>query len=129
MYVRAPFNLMVQNGWRRQNLIGRHHFSEDTGELTRAGELKVDWVTNQAPPERRQIFVTRSHDRKLTRQRLDKVRSYAATVASGGLPPLVSDTHLISEGRPAVTVDSINSAFKDSMPIPTLPAASSGGEQ
>lgn len=129
MHVRAPFNVMVRNGWRRQNLLGDHHFSEDTGELTRAGELKVYWVMNQAPAEHRQVFVTRLHDRQLTEQRLAKVRSYARAIAFDNIPPLVSDTHLISEGRPAATVDSINTAFRDSMPIPTLPAASLGGEQ
>ena len=129
MHVRAPFNVMVRNGWRRQNLLGSHHFSEDTGELTRAGELKVHWVLSQAPPEYRQIFVTRLHDQNLTKQRLAKVRSYAISIAPDGTPPFVSDTHLISEGRPAATVDSINTAFRDSMPTPTLPAASLGDGQ
>ena len=116
-------------GRPRQNLLGDHHFSEDTGELTRAGQLKVHWVLSQAPPEHRQIFVTRLPDQKLTNRRLAKVRSYATSIATDGMPPFVSDTHLISEGRPAATVDSINTAFRDSMPTPTLHAASLGDGQ
>src|SRR5690606_31767834 len=56
----APFETMVQNGWRRQNLLGAHHFDEETRRLTPAGELKVQWTMTQTPPQYRQIYVERS---------------------------------------------------------------------
>ena len=32
--VREPFCIMVNNGWRRQNLLGPHHFNADATKLT-----------------------------------------------------------------------------------------------
>lgn len=125
-HVRAPFNLMVQNGWRRQNLLGEHHFSATTGELTTAGQLKVHWVMTQAPEQYRQVFVERSLDPEVTAKRVAAARAYAAEVALDGQTPMVRDTHLISEGRPAALVDFINVSFQESMPHPVLPKNSLG---
>ena len=58
--VHEPFCIMVNNGWRRQNLLGPHHFNPNTNQLTTAGELRVQWILTQAPPERRNIFVERT---------------------------------------------------------------------
>jgi hypothetical protein len=41
MAVRQPFEMMVCNGWRRQNLLGSHHFDPETNKLNTAGELQV----------------------------------------------------------------------------------------
>ena len=40
--VREPFRIMVDNGWRRQNLLGEHHFNAETNRLTTAGELRAE---------------------------------------------------------------------------------------
>jgi hypothetical protein len=122
--VREPFALMIDNGWRRQNLLGPHHFDAAKGTLTTAGELKVHWIMTQAPPERRQIFVERSLNSTTTTQRIEAAREYAAQVANDGRTPEVADTHLVSEGRPAAMVDATNVRFQESMPPPVLPAPS-----
>ena len=46
---REPFDIMVRNGWRRQNLLGSHHFDPASGGLTEAGQLQVRWIMTQAP--------------------------------------------------------------------------------
>jgi hypothetical protein len=117
---------MVQNGWRRQNLLGPHHFDAEKGGLTTAGELKVHWVMTQAPEQYRQVFIERSLDPTVTQQRIEAAQNYATQVALEGQTPLVRDTHLISEGRPAAMVDHINVAFRESMLPPALPAAKPG---
>jgi hypothetical protein len=119
--VREPFAMMVDNGWRRQNLLGSHHFDPQKGTLTTAGELKVHWIMTQAPPERRSIFIERSLDSAVTAQRIDAAREYAARVVVDGATPTVSDTHLVSEGRPAAAVDAIYVRFHESMQPPVLP--------
>jgi hypothetical protein len=126
--VREPFALMVNNGWRRQNLLGPHHFKSPT-ELTTAGELRVHWVMTQAPLERRTIFIERDLAPEVTEQRLATVREYATRVVLDGQMPQVADTHLVSEGRPASMVDATNVRFQESMPPPVLPAVigESGG--
>lgn len=122
-HVRAPFDLMVQNGWRRQNLLSPHHFNEDCTGLTTAGELKIRWIMTQAPEQYRQIFVERSVNPEHTAKRVEIAQQYAAQVGAGA-QPLVSETFLIAEGRPASIVDAIGTRFQESMPPPVLPAAS-----
>jgi hypothetical protein len=125
--VREPFSIMVNNGWRRENLIGVHHFNPTTNELTPAGQLRVQWIMTQAPAERRDIFVERDLSPESNTQRLAAVRDYAAKVAIDGHVPQVQETHLISEGRPAAVVDAVNVNFMKSMPPPVLPDPTTGG--
>ena len=124
MAVREPFATMVDNGWRRQNLLGPHHFDPNKNTLTTAGELKVHWIMTQEPPERRQIFVERSLDASVTAQRVEAARLYASQVANDGRTPMVSDTFIVSEGRPAAAVDATYTRFNESLPAPVLPAPS-----
>ncbi len=121
--VREPFGLMISNGWRRQNLLGPHHFDVSAGKLTTAGELRIHWIMTQAPGERRTIFVERDVDPAVTAERLATARNYANQVVIDGEAPQVMETHLISEGRPASVVDATNVRFQESLPPPTLPAA------
>lgn len=123
MAVREPFGIMIENGWRRQNLLGEHHFTPDAKALTKAGELKMQWILTQAPPTHRTVFVERSVDPSVTASRMAAAREYAAVVAVDGQPPQVSETHIVSEGRPASIVDSINVRFQESAMPPVLPAA------
>lgn len=126
----APFNAMVANGWRRQNLMGSHHFNRDATQLSQAGQLKVQWILTQAPPAYRRMFIERSTDPAITQQRIETVRDYATRVALNEQTPTVEETHIVSEGRPAATVDYINTQFRDNMLPPTLPASTTtGGSQ
>ncbi len=123
--VREPFCIMINNGWRRENLLGAHHFNPETNQLNAAGQLRVQWIMTQAPPDRRSIFVERALDTAVNGGRLSAVREYAAKVAVDGSTPQVSETHLMAEGRPASVVDATNVKFQQSMPAPVLPAAQS----
>jgi hypothetical protein len=117
---------MVNNGWRRQNLLGAHHFTENADQLTTAGELRVRWIMTQAPEERRTIFVERDLNPGVTADRLATARDYAAHVAPDGQLAQVVETNLISEGRPASVVDATNVRFQESMPPPMLPVSTAG---
>jgi hypothetical protein len=121
--VREPFSLMVNNGWRRQNLLGAHHFNADTNQLTTAGELRVQSIMTQAPVDRRNIFIERSLAADTNAARLTAVRDYATQVSTNGRTPQVEETYLVSEGRPAAVVDATNVKFMQAMPAPVLPAA------
>lgn len=129
--VRAPFDVMVRNGWRRQNLMGSHHFNSEATELTRSGQLKVRWIMTQAPPQYRQVFVERSLDRSITDQRMSTVRAFTEQVAEQLAldqgPAPVSETQLVSEGRPAATVDYVNTQFRENMRVPELPEVTTTG--
>jgi hypothetical protein len=123
--VQEPFCIMVNNGWRRQNLLGGHHFNPENNQLNAAGQLRVQWIMTQAPPDRRSIFVERALDTKINAQRLTAVREYAIQVSADGRPAQVAETSLMFEGRPASVVDATNVKFQQSMPAPVLPAAQS----
>jgi hypothetical protein len=122
---REPFDIMVRNGWRRQNLLGSHHFDPNTNQLTEAGKLQVRWIMTQAPPGRRQIFIERAIDPSVTATRLAASREFASRVAIDGQMPQVFETNLVAEGRPAPVVDVTNVKFMENMRVPALPAASS----
>lgn len=123
--VREPFCVMINNGWRRQNLLGAHHFNPETNQLNAAGQLRVQWIVTQAPPEHRGIFVERALDGNVNAQRIAAAREYATQVGIDGRGPQVAETHLLSEGRPASVVDATNVKFQAAMPVPVLPAAQS----
>ncbi len=125
-YAHAPFDAMIRNGWRRQNLLGAHHFNADSTELTQAGELKVRWIMTQTPPAYRRVFVERSLNEEVTQNRLNTAQDFATKAALGGDVPRVAQTHIVSEGRPAATVDFVNSQFRDNMRTPVLPAGTVG---
>jgi hypothetical protein len=123
MAVREPFAIMIENGWRRQNLLGEYHFNPQATGLTKAGELKVQWILTQAPPSHRTVFVERSVEPSVTASRVAAARDYATLISVDGPAPQVSETYIVSEGRPASIVDSINVRFQESAMPPVLPAA------
>jgi hypothetical protein len=119
--VRQPFAIMVHNGWRKQNLLGAHHFNADGNGLSTAGELKVYWIATQAPAEFRNIYVERAVEPAITADRVAAARAYATQVTLDGQPPEVLETNIIYEGRPASVVDAVNVRFQESAPPPVLP--------
>ncbi len=123
----APFATMTNNGWRRHNLLGQHHFEPDGSALNVAGQLKVRWILTQAPPHRRSIFVERDLETEVTDARIAAVDTYSQRVLIGDEQVDIQDTHLVSEGRSASIVDAINVRFQESMPPPILPASTIGG--
>jgi len=122
--VREPFEVMVRNGWRRQNLLGGYLFNPVTNQLTTAGELQVRWIMTQAPPAYRQVFIERSLDPSITANRIAATREFAARVSMDGQMPEVFESDLMATGRPAAIVDATNVKFMENMPVPVLPAAS-----
>ncbi len=105
VWAHAPFDTMVINGWRRQNLLGPHHFDPQTGRLTRAGELKIEWILTQAPPQRRQVFVSRAMDESTTESRVAMAQDFANSLNPDGGKALVEVTNARNPSRPASVVD------------------------
>ena len=122
---REPFEIMIRNGWHRQNLLGAHVFDPATNQLTTAGQLQVHWIMTQAPPTFRQVYIERSIDPSVTAARIAAARDYAQRISFDGQLPQVFETNMMAEGRPANVVDITNVKFLENMPAPVLPAASS----
>ena len=125
--VNSAYAVMINNGWRRQNLLGDYHFEPGTNQLTQAGKLKAKWVLTQAPEERRTIYVERGDSESTTASRIAAVHSWAGNQSSIAEPIMVNDTHLVSEGHPAGAVDNVFVGFQTNQPAPILPASSGAG--
>jgi len=126
--VRAPFVVMVENGWRRQNLLSNHHFEEEATTLNQAGKLKVRWIMTQAPKQHRTIYVRRADAPEDTAARIAGVQEYGVQFAEDGQLPEVRETNLDTTGWPAAEVDMIHRKAVDTAPDPRLPKDSGGGE-
>jgi len=124
---RAPFALMVHNGWRRQNMLGDHHFEESTGNLNEAGRLKTRWIVTEAPEQHRTIFVHRAESSEETAARVDAVQELAVTLIGDTRQlPAVVESDIGDPGWPAERVDGIGRRFQASAPKPRLPALQTG---
>ncbi len=122
----GAYSAMVNNGWRRQNLLGDYHFNRDTNELTHAGKLKVNWILSQAPVQRRSVFVQRAGKELETTTRLASVHDYAGKMSSVAQLD-VQDTHIVAEGHPASSVDNVFVGYEKNRLPPVLPASTGGG--
>jgi hypothetical protein len=127
--VNSAYTAMINNGWRRQNLLGAYHFEAGTNELTTAGKLKSKWILTQAPQDRRMIFVERGTDQSETASRIAAIHSWASNQSPVMEPVQVNDTHIVSEGHTAGSVDSIFVGFQSNQPAPVLaPSAAAAGD-
>ncbi len=119
------FAVMANNGWRRQNLLGDYHFEPESNKLTRAGEMKVNWILTQAPVQRRTVYVQRGAEESQTSARLASVENYGGTMSPAIASVDVMDTHIVAEGHRASSVDNIFVGYQENRPPPVLPAANS----
>jgi hypothetical protein len=119
--IRETYAAMINNGWRRQNLLGDYHFDPETNELTRAGEMKVQWVLTQAPINRRDVYVQRAATGSETATRIAAVHGYGSQMNPAVEHVNVNDTHIVAEGHSATTVDNMFIGFHANQPPPVLP--------
>jgi uncharacterized membrane protein YgcG len=124
--VRAPFAIMVNNGWQVQNTLGDDHFDSETGMLNEAGKLKVRDILTYSPPEHRTVYVLQAHQDELTAARRRSVGDVVSGLNAISEGPLVADTNIPPRGWPADNVSSITTRFNATQPDPRLPAASAG---
>jgi uncharacterized membrane protein YgcG len=127
MAVRAPFAIMINNGWRVQNTLGDDHFDTDTGLLNEAGELKVREIMTVSPPEHRTVFVLRARNEEETAARNRSVSELVAKLHPYGEGPLVAGTNMRPRTASADYINTIGTRFNATTPDPRLPASSTGG--
>ena len=121
--VRAPFLVMAEKGWERQNTLSNHHFKERTTQLNEAGHRKLRWIATQAPVDHRTVFVEQQGMAQADDARLAEVRKFAERYQGNGQVAVqASDT--ISRGRPGEYSEMVSEKFRASTPEPRLPASS-----
>ena len=96
--VRAPFAVMVANGWQRQNMLADFHFEPGTTRLTEAGRLKVRSILFDSPEQHRTVFVRRADTPEETAARIESVQQLVVTMAPPGQAPSVMPTDMSAGG-------------------------------
>ena len=125
--VRQPLALMVNNGWRYQNMLGDHYFDPDTASLTEAGRIKAHWILTEAPHHRRSIYVHKGRHPGETAARIEGVRLFAVQILPEGQIPVIVESSVSAVGWPASQADRVGRAFESSAPEPRLPDVTGSG--
>ncbi|MCS7306143.1 MAG: hypothetical protein NZ602_13685 [Thermoguttaceae bacterium] len=118
--VRSTMETIIQNGWRRQNLLSDFHFEPETGQLNPAGQEKLRWILWEVPEKHRLVYVARTPNPSETAARMASVQKAAAQlVGDQPLPPILeSDQSPL--GWPSTQVDAIQRKFQETTPPPRL---------
>ena len=121
MAQRQPFEIMANNGWRRETTLGDVMFTAE-GELTTAGQHKVRWIVTQAPVARRTVWVLRGQDATATAQRVDQVQRYIERILPEGALPEVLVSDQPPPGMSGDYLDAIDRSMRTTVAPPRLPA-------
>ena len=117
--VRAPFLPMVATGWELQNMIADYHF--DGPKLTEAGQRKIRWILNEAPPQHRALYVHCGASPQETYQRIETVRQAASAILPMGETALIYQSNLSLQGYAADRIDVVGRKYLIVIPNPKLP--------
>lgn len=117
--------LMINNGWRRHNILSSFHFDANTGELSEAGRLKIEWILTQSAPNRRTIYIERTSSQERTAERIEAVQEVASILSAGAAD--VQETYVRDHGHPASSVDAVFTGFSANQMIPALPPSTTAG--
>ena len=128
--VRSPFCTMVNNGWRRQNMLGEFYFKQGTGQLTEAGKNKVRWILTVCPEQHRLVYINIADTKEETLARRAAVEQLVAQIAPDNLPPVIT-TSISKGGWSAEQADLIGRAYLNTLRErePRLPLDKDGGDE
>ncbi|MBX7075097.1 MAG: hypothetical protein K1X71_18295 [Pirellulales bacterium] len=126
---RAPFEVMVAQGWQEQNTLTDDHFEHDKAQLSETGRLKVADILINSPEQNRTIFVERVWEGPATEDRIREVQKFVAQRLPEAGMVQVEET---IRRRPTMSgeyTDNVLRGYQASQPTPRLPGAggSAGG--
>jgi hypothetical protein len=125
--VQAPFDIMIANGWQRQNTLGDFHFDSATGQLNEAGRLKVQWILTQAPVQHRAVFVHKPLKAEELEARMKSVQDLAGQIVPPNSNPLIVATDAPPLSSRGDWIDDTMQKYKLSNPLPRITKADSSG--
>lgn len=118
--VHSTMETMIQNGWRRQNLLSDFHFEPETGQLNAAGQEKLRWILWEVPEKHRMVYVARTVNPSETAARLGSVQKLASQLVRSGETPPILESELPPIGWPSSQIEIIHRKFLESTPVPRL---------
>lgn len=126
--VRTFMETQTALGWQEETTMYDRHFDSQTQQLTRSGELHLEYILHVVPAERRAVYIQTTHDPVLNEMRTSTVNEAMLRMTHGApTEVLVSVRDCRQIGRPAAEVQQINSMYNSSIPAPRLSSASGGG--
>lgn len=132
---RSPMPGMIENAWRRQNLLADHHFTSDNN-LSPAGQRKVRWILTEAPMQHRTIFVRHAESADQTVARINSIRQYADKAFHEAGPANILETYAsppgYTAGWPGTKDETFSRKFQGSLPeklyVPDRATNTNGGQ-
>lgn len=125
--VRSMMETQVALGWQEETTLYNRHFHEETQQLTRAGELHLEYILHVVPVDRRAVYIQSTYDTALDAMRTDAVNSVMSGIGGnvGSVSVCVRECQQV--GRPAAEVQQINERYTTTTPSPRIGSASGGG--
>lgn len=125
-YLRAVSAAQAASGWQKETTLYSYHFEEKDNTVNHAGKLRLRWILQTIPEQRRSVFVQASDDKAVSEARLANVRAAATElVGENALPPIILRT-AIAEGRPTDEINQIRKMEKGGMRQPQIGYNSTG---
>jgi hypothetical protein len=124
--VRQVMSSQVAAGWERQNLLSEFHFVTGGKDLTEAGRMRVQWILNEVPESRRQLYVRRANTPQETAARIQAVQQVVSQSPYASNVPVLESTRS-DDGWPADRIDTLNRRAIGAMLEPKLMGGSEGG--
>jgi hypothetical protein len=125
-YVHGVLAQQATAGWTEETTLYEHHFDPEVNELTRAGELHLNWILNGAPAERRTVYMQSTFDDAVDAVRMASVQTYIATRSRHPDVPVIV-RNALETNRSAREVGRINELYNNSIPAPRLGSGGGGG--
>lgn len=123
---RQVIAVQVCAGWERQNLLSEFHFVPGGNELTEAGQLRVQWIMNEASEPHRQIYVHRANTPQETAVRMQAVQRFVAQSPYAVSIAILESTRT-DDGWPADRIDWVSKKAAEAAIAPKLLGSTGGG--
>ena len=131
-FVRSLSAQQVANGWVSHTTLYDYHFDAETHQLNNSGNLKLRWILEHAPEERRMVSIQSGNSAVVSEGRMAAVRSESIRIVGESNIAEIALRVTDPLGRPAMEVDGIRRAELESMPSPritytSLPSGNAAG--
>ena len=130
-YVNNIMDAQNRNGWKAESTLYEYHFEEETSTLNHSGRAQLGWILENAPADRRAVYVQTADNTETSQLRLSAVReAVGEIVVDNNIPPVTLRTDS-PRGRSAAEIEGIQRAIRATAPEPRiqytpLPSGTSG---
>lgn len=123
----SVWDVMINQGYAQNCVLGSQHFKPESNELNQAGLLKIANLMQNMPSDRRNLLVARDGNDMLAQSRIDHVNQVVRTYHGHAAENMMIG---ITDMQPAmmsgVQADAIAKGHLEGLPSPIIPVTSIG---